>query len=501
MASRGVGMVRESAHFDRPVTPLFQTTLLPAMEAGHRAASIAQGGAAGALRLQAVQGWVYASWEPLDAPPVEDAPDVFTLVEAWERERVPQVHERLARMRDLARPGLPARRVAAGLDELQRHLADLMRLLYDTGFATQGATATLEGFLRARGDPAPALTVATLLSPAGGLLRELDAWLAECSAAPRPLEHARASPFWATARERPAWLDLDAPTWGEDEAALERALRMASLDAFREGTARALGARERAEAEAVARFAEEQRPMLRAILDALRRARSVRQTLNFLVGEASIGILRQAWLRAGAALASVGILGHAEDVVWLERDEVRAALLGEPLERGLVERRRAAHRAARGSPPPSVLGEVDEALLSDPRMAALLGHHATPGGAGTGAAGGAEVLWGLGASPGVVRGPARVARTEAEVEALRPGEVLVVASLLPAWTSAMQRASGIVTETGGMLSHGAVVAREMGVPAVVGVAGVTRRVRSGQEMVLDGASGEVAIEKGTAFST
>ena len=496
-AAAPAGWVRESAHFDRPVTPLFATTVLPAIEEGHRAASRAHGGASGLLRLRTVDGWVYAALEPTpaaspagDAAAREEAPDVFALVEGWERGRVPEVHARVERMRGLAREGLPARRVAAELEELQRHLGALMRLHYETGFAAQGAAASLEGFLAARGDPAPALTVATLLSPCDSLLREVDRWLAAASEAHDPVGHARGEPLWSLARDRPSWLDLDAPTWGEDPEALARALRRAGgRAAFEAGTARALAARARAEEGALARFPPEAHASVRAVLDALRRARGVQQTLNFLVGEVGVGVARHAWRRAGAALASVGLLRATGEVVWLTREEALGALRGEPLPRGLVAERREAWARARASPPPEVLGEVDAAVLGDPRTAALLGHRQA-----------SEGLRGLGASPGVARGPARVVATEEDAEALRPGEVLVVASLLPTWTSLMQRAAGIVTETGGMLSHGAVVARELGVPAVVGVSGATRRLRSGEEVRIDGASGEVAIEK-RAFST
>jgi pyruvate,water dikinase len=351
----------------------------------------------------------------------------------------------------------------------------------------------LEGILAARGEPAPALAVATLLAPCDSRLQAVDAWLAEASAAPDPLAHARAAPLWDLARHRPARLDLDAPTWGEDPAPLARALRASDRGAYQAGLARAREAQRQAEARTLARFPEDAHASVRAVLDALRRARAAQQTLNLLVGELAVGLTRMAWLRAGAALVSVGVLAEAEDVAWLTRDEARGALLGEPLPRGVVAARRAAREKAMLARPPDVLGEVDEALLADPRMAALLGHR--------GEDGAESPLRGLGASPGVASGRARVAASEAEVEALLPGEVLVVASLLPTWTPAMQRAAGIVTETGGILSHGAVVARELGVPAVVGVAGATRRIRSGEDVRIDGASGEVAVGKGAAIST
>jgi pyruvate,water dikinase len=79
---------------------------------------------------------------------------------------------------------------------------------------------------------------------------------------------------------------------------------------------------------------------------------------------------------------------------------------------------------------------------------------------------------------------------------LEPGEILVAPSTDPGWTPLFLTAGGLVMEMGGMMSHGAVVAREYGIPAVVGVAGATERISTGQLVTVDGSAGAVSLEDG-----
>src|SRR5438132_13898376 len=106
-----------------------------------------------------------------------------------------------------------------------------------------------------------------------------------------------------------------------------------------------------------------------------------------------------------------------------------------------------------------------------------------------------EGLRGSPASPGVVSGTARVIRSPAGAR-LEPGEILVAPSTDPGWTPLFLTAGALVREMGGMMSHGAVVARECGVPAVVGVAGATDQITTGQRVTVDGSAGTVVLEMG-----
>src|SRR5262249_3632243 len=101
-------------------------------------------------------------------------------------------------------------------------------------------------------------------------------------------------------------------------------------------------------------------------------------------------------------------------------------------------------------------------------------------------------LAGLGASAGVVEGVARVI-LDPSAEVLRAGEILVAPYTDPGWTPLFVHAAGLVCDVGGMMTHGSVVAREYGIPAVVGVGDGTRRIRSGQRLRVDGSRGIVEV--------
>jgi pyruvate,water dikinase len=180
----------------------------------------------------------------------------------------------------------------------------------------------------------------------------------------------------------------------------------------------------------------------------------------------------------GAELAARGRLAKEADIWHLTLPEIRRGLAGEDL-RGLVTDRLAERRRemARRHVPRILLsdGTDAEAAYSPPIEGALRGSPA---------------------SPGTVTAAARVIRTPQGAH-LEPGEILVAPSTDPGWTPLFLTAGGLVMEMGGMMSHGAVVAREYGIPAVVGVAGATDRITTGQRVTVDGSAGVIAIDSAT----
>ncbi len=190
-----------------------------------------------------------------------------------------------------------------------------------------------------------------------------------------------------------------------------------------------------------------------------------------------IDLSRQLALRAGDLLVQDGVIATPETVFLLERDEVLAALRGEmpapDVSRRLEQRRVERQRYAAMQPP--------EAFVGDRPL-----YDATPRPDGT-------VLSGLSSSPGRVTGVARVIRTPQEGRRLQPGEILVAPSTDPGWTPLFLLAAGLVMETGGYLSHGAIVAREYGIPAVLNVPLATQRIPDGATVMLDGGAGTVKI--------
>jgi pyruvate,water dikinase len=102
-------------------------------------------------------------------------------------------------------------------------------------------------------------------------------------------------------------------------------------------------------------------------------------------------------------------------------------------------------------------------------------------------------LKGVGCSPGLVTAPARVIHDPGEFGDMQPGEILVASITTPAWTPLFVLAAGIVTDVGGPLSLGSIVAREYGIPAVLGTGTATKRLHSGQRITVDGSSGTVLL--------
>jgi pyruvate,water dikinase len=102
-----------------------------------------------------------------------------------------------------------------------------------------------------------------------------------------------------------------------------------------------------------------------------------------------------------------------------------------------------------------------------------------------------DLMQGTPLSRGVAIGPARVARTVGEAASMQSGEILVTPYTDVGWTPFFSRAAGLATEVGSVLSHGAVVAREYGLPAIAGLPGLTRRIKTGDILRLDGNTGEL----------
>lgn len=102
-------------------------------------------------------------------------------------------------------------------------------------------------------------------------------------------------------------------------------------------------------------------------------------------------------------------------------------------------------------------------------------------------------LTGMPASSGVVKGTARIIVNESEFSKFKAGDILVTRQTSPAWTPLFAAAKGVVTEIGGQLSHAAIVSREYGIPAVVGVKNATFEIKSGQTIILKGREGKIEL--------
>lgn len=206
----------------------------------------------------------------------------------------------------------------------------------------------------------------------------------------------------------------------------------------------------------------------------------LRESPKFAIVRA-FAIIRAALLRAGQKLATEGIFTQADDVFFLHLRELKNLAAGAQGDwQVLVADRRAAYgREMRRKLIPRV-------LLSD--GTAFYEGVSIPPGAVEGES--ANILVGSPVSPGVVKGVAHVV-FDPHAEQLAPGEILVCPGTDPAWTPLFLAAGGLVMEVGGLMTHGAVVAREYGIPAVVGVSHATTRIQTGERLQVDGASGKI----------
>jgi len=203
----------------------------------------------------------------------------------------------------------------------------------------------------------------------------------------------------------------------------------------------------------------------------------VRENMRYYA-DLFLAALRALALTMGERLASAGTLRHPDDVFYLTLDELEriatTAVGVEAPERALAERRRREYEGYRASPPPE--------LVCGDEVAPVVVARGVP-----------RPLHGVGASQGLASGPARVIHTVDDLHSLRRGEVMVAAATDPSWTSLVGLGKALVLECGGLLSHGAIVARELGIPAVVDVAAATTLLTTGDQLRVDGGAGVVAV--------
>ena len=288
-------------------------------------------------------------------------------------------------------------------------------------------------------------------------------------------------------------LELAQPRWAEDPALILGTFREYALHPEQSGAAalstRQQDARARAERDVERRLRGGPLGgllpikwwMFRAMMVMTQRMTPLRENPKFELLRISLQ-QRRLWLRLGRRWSDRGMIDQPEDVFFLIISELTtlARRGDDPVIQGQmrsrIRRRRRQYDAWSRAEPP---------LLRD-RNGAPIGiaeEPAAPDGA----------LAGIGASPGSAQGRVRIARTAAEGRELQAGEVLVAQFTDPGWTPIFPLAAAVVTEIGGMLSHGAVVAREFGIPAVVNVPRATERLRDGQRIEVDGGSGRVRV--------
>ena len=216
-------------------------------------------------------------------------------------------------------------------------------------------------------------------------------------------------------------------------------------------------------------------PLLGAAIRRIRLLSGLREAPKLYVIKA-LDVYRTALLDHGRDLAARGLLEQAEDIFFVPFVQLRLAAQGQALDlKGIVSAQRAEYERERTRRQmPRVLLSTGEAFYEGMSEA------------------GTDDLVGDAVSPGVVEGRVRVVQDPRGVR-LEPGEILVCPATDPGWTPLFLTAGGLVMELGGLITHGSVVAREYGIPAVVGVHDATVRLHTGQRVRVDGSHGRVTL--------
>ncbi|MDR7866687.1 MAG: rifamycin-inactivating phosphotransferase [Sporomusaceae bacterium] len=278
-------------------------------------------------------------------------------------------------------------------------------------------------------------------------------------------------------------IDLTRPRWRESPTQLVPAL-LSHVDGLSPGQHRRdfIAGKEEAEA-AAARLLGRLRQTPGGLFKAKRMQRLI-QVHRALIGIREhpkyflvqhLDIAKQALMLEAASLAADGVLEAPEDIFWLSLPEIARTVETRRVDKALLAERREQYDRDTKLTPPRAMTSEGEIIAAKPRA------DAPPG-----------ALAGSAVSAGVVEGRARVILRLEDAQ-MTKGDILVAPYTDPGWTPLFPLAAGLVTEVGGLMTHGAVVAREYGIPAVVGIDGATVKIKDGQQIRVDGTRGFVEI--------
>jgi pyruvate,water dikinase len=279
--------------------------------------------------------------------------------------------------------------------------------------------------------------------------------------------------------------DLGSASWSEDAgpllADLGRRLERPPAPAAQRWATRA------AEADATAKRVRRllaDRPTelaeFEALLAAAREIGPLTEGHNYWIDRMCSDRLRRFAFRIGRRFVRDGALDEADDILFVTRSEVPELLAGTMDARPLVSKRRRDHLRHESLRPPPVVGKPK---AESSELDRFEGGRFEPDADGT--------IRGTGASAGVVRGRACVVLGPEDFDRILRGDIIIAPASNPGWVPLFSIAAGFVTDTGGVLSHAAVVAREFGLPAVVGTGDGTKRITNGRVVEIDGTAGLV----------
>jgi rifampicin phosphotransferase len=458
-----------------PVTPLFETWLLPALGGGVTTALAGEIGLSMALDDAVINGWYYTAPQPravgrplarqlLRHPrAITELPTILLLLLRpdwvpgalarmrvhWSEVLLPRYRRAVEQAEAVAGDAPPAA-LAGVVDRVAEVAGEYFWSVATLAGSQWKLEAALARFVRAR-IPGVEESAQVLVTGLPGVRGDLPAHAVHS-----------ADWYWPTAGE----LGQAAPADRHRELAAQREAMQARCRSALAGSRRV--------------------PRFERLLALAQQYAAVReqQTRLFTLGWPA---LRRCVLRLGAQLAGRGLIAQSGDVFFLTREELDAALAGaraEPLH-AEVGRRRTEWERQRRLAAPLELGTAP--WLARVAVArAVAAARTSPGAEGA--------IVGQPASPGRATGPVRVITDPAEFDRFVAGDVLVTRATAPAWTPLFGKAAAVVTDGGTLAAHASLVAREYGIPAVVATGDATVRLRDGQVVTVDGGAGVVEVQ-------
>jgi pyruvate,water dikinase len=532
-ADRGVTFFLDAMHVPFAVSPLFQSFHGPSFEAGYKRAAAELNFPLVALEHRYRNNYQFGRTVPRETHSDEEArrlgelaeqtlrAEIARMRERWDQEHLPRIlalHDRLRKIisRRPAEVAMPETfdellamnaeywtihfRIAfpmlLGLQLFDELYADLFGAEADSHALIAGnmsesvrgsiALAGLASFAQSH-ELAP-----TLFDTPVELIPDQ---LAESEAGREFL--ARFSSFHEQYGLRQDLFDCITPTWQENPSITLANVRN-YLRSGRDVAAEHEQQAERARlATAAARdqltvYPHAVRDQFEALLRSARDGAFLQEEHNFYIDQMSMALNRFAFLRIGQHLVESRRITDPDDIFMLHASEIRDALTGDAGDLHVIARdRRADFEMSQRMSPPTFIGAPPVGLPpTDSPLARASGRFF---GGPPQESGDPNLINGAAGSRGRVTGQAFIARTLEEAVAITPGQILVTVTTMPPWTPLFGIAAAVVAETGGPLSHCAIVAREYGIPAVVGAHGATHRIQQGQMITVDGTNGVVEL--------
>jgi pyruvate,water dikinase len=491
------------SHYPEQLTPLSATVWFEAIGRGIHEAMRQLRGPFGGFEARTDMGWAYEGelepeWEPVQGALREAA---FHLEERWARDLRPRAHAITAALHALRPERVAADEVIAVFDRMWSHVLEQWAVHFLAVIPAQAAVEmAFDAYVEQHGDDEPLAPYRLLQGP--NETTEADAMLRHLAGLARDLDVADVIAEYPTetALERLREFHSGRQWLGEVDSYLERfggRARLHELSLPREAE------RPEMTLESVRLFLDAgeaparppdgggQRPhvsgRLAEVLPPARFGYALKESHVYHLDYPGLLATREALKGFGRRLLAEGVLAFPDDLWMIRRTELRDALAGDPpLDLGvLAEERRAELTEGRRRGPKPFLGEPPREREREAILEKFYGRAEGPHGGGA--------VRGEGASPGVARGRARVVAGLDDFRRVRAGDVLVAATTTPAWTPLFPSIAALVTETGGILSHAAIVAREYGLPAVVGARDAMKLLPDGGMVQVDGSAGTVML--------